>query len=451
MSNTERAVDVEARARDRSDRARRDRAGAPGGAGAAPRAADRRGRRAVRRSSRPSTKREGRGFQLARVAGGYRFQTHPDAHPYVERFVLEGQTARLSGPALETLAIVAYKQPIARAQFSAIRGVNVDATLKTLVARGYIEESGHEHSPGNPTLFATTRTLPRTTRSRLARAAAGARRLRSRGGSSRRSSGVCAVVDVDVELDRPTANPPRRSARPARASAAAHTKRASGCRRSSRAPVFGSRRACEVLIAAGRVAVERRSRDPRRAGSIPRVRTITLDGVPVDRRLHARALVVEQARRLRHDRERPAGPADGARSGSAGAAGVLRWGASICDTEGLLVLTNDGELARALDAPAPRRREGVFRRGRGCAVAGALRRLREGVRSTTGRRVPARAQVVQESATAASALEIVRQGRSQADGAAHVRGGRPSRAPTGAHAHRSAHAIRSSRRASGGR
>jgi segregation and condensation protein B len=103
--------------------------------------------------------REGRGFQLARVAGGYRFQTHPDAHAYVERFVLEGQTARLSGPALETLAIVAYKQPIARAQISAIRGVNVDATLKTLVARGYIEESGHEHSPGNPTLFSTTRTF----------------------------------------------------------------------------------------------------------------------------------------------------------------------------------------------------------------------------------------------------------------------------------------------------
>src|SRR5712691_7656961 len=101
--------------------------------------------------------REGRGFQLARVAGGYRFQTHPDAHAYVERFVLEGQIARLSGPALETLAIVAYKQPIARAQISAIRGVNVDATLKTLVARGYIEESGHEHSPGNPTLFSTTR------------------------------------------------------------------------------------------------------------------------------------------------------------------------------------------------------------------------------------------------------------------------------------------------------
>jgi segregation and condensation protein B len=103
--------------------------------------------------------REGRGFQLVRVAGGYRFQTHPDAYAYVERFVLEGQTARLSGPALETLAIIAYKQPIARAQISAIRGVNVDATLKTLVARGYVEESGHEHTPGNPALFSTTSTF----------------------------------------------------------------------------------------------------------------------------------------------------------------------------------------------------------------------------------------------------------------------------------------------------
>ena len=103
--------------------------------------------------------RDGRGFTIARVAGGYRFQTHPDAHPYVERFVLEGQAARLSGPALETLAIVAYKQPIGRAQLSAIRGVNVDATLKTLVARGYVEEIGHEPTPGNPSLFGTTDTF----------------------------------------------------------------------------------------------------------------------------------------------------------------------------------------------------------------------------------------------------------------------------------------------------
>ena len=100
-----------------------------------------------------------RASRSARIAGGYRYQTHFDAYPYVERFVLEGQTARLSGPSLETLAIVAYKQPISRAQLSAIRGVNVDATLKTLVARGYVEEVGHEPTPGNPVLFGTTTTF----------------------------------------------------------------------------------------------------------------------------------------------------------------------------------------------------------------------------------------------------------------------------------------------------
>jgi segregation and condensation protein B len=101
--------------------------------------------------------RDGRGFVLVRVAGGYRFQTHPDQVAYVERFVLEGQSARLSGPSLETLAIVAYKQPISRAQLSAIRGVNVEATLRTLVQRGYVEEIGHEPTLGNPALFGTTR------------------------------------------------------------------------------------------------------------------------------------------------------------------------------------------------------------------------------------------------------------------------------------------------------
>lgn len=100
--------------------------------------------------------RDGRGFVLVRVAGGYRYQTHPDLAPYVERFVLEGQHARLSPAALETLAIVAYKQPIGRAQLSAIRGVNVDATLRTLMQRGYVEEIDHESTPGNPSRFGTT-------------------------------------------------------------------------------------------------------------------------------------------------------------------------------------------------------------------------------------------------------------------------------------------------------
>jgi len=100
--------------------------------------------------------RDGRGFVLARVAGGYRLQTHPDVYPYVERFVVEGQHVRLSGAALETLAIVAYKQPVSRAQVSAIRGVNVETTLQTLVARGYVEEVGRDPGPGLAVLYGTT-------------------------------------------------------------------------------------------------------------------------------------------------------------------------------------------------------------------------------------------------------------------------------------------------------
>lgn len=100
---------------------------------------------------------QGRGFQLARVAGGWRFQTHPDQAPYVERFVLEGQTAKLSAAALETLAIVAYKQPISRAQVGAIRGVSVDGVMRTLQQRGYIAEIGRDTGPGQAAMFGTTR------------------------------------------------------------------------------------------------------------------------------------------------------------------------------------------------------------------------------------------------------------------------------------------------------
>jgi segregation and condensation protein B len=99
---------------------------------------------------------EGRGFSLVAVAGGWRFQSHPDLNPYVERFVLEGQSSRLSGAALETLAIVAYKQPVSRAQVAAIRGVNVDGVMRTLQQRGFIAETGKDPGPGQAVLFGTT-------------------------------------------------------------------------------------------------------------------------------------------------------------------------------------------------------------------------------------------------------------------------------------------------------
>ncbi len=98
----------------------------------------------------------GRGFSLVQVAGGWRYQSHADLAPYVERFVLEGQSARLSSAALETLAIVAYKQPVSRAQVAAIRGVNVDGVMRTLQQRGFIAETGKDPGPGQAVLFGTT-------------------------------------------------------------------------------------------------------------------------------------------------------------------------------------------------------------------------------------------------------------------------------------------------------
>lgn len=98
----------------------------------------------------------GHGFQIAKIAGGWRFQTHPDVAPYVERFILDGQRARLSGAALETLAIIAYKQPISRLQIASIRGVDPDAVMRTLHGRGYIAPVARDSGPGQATLWGTT-------------------------------------------------------------------------------------------------------------------------------------------------------------------------------------------------------------------------------------------------------------------------------------------------------
>lgn len=102
---------------------------------------------------------DGRGFVLARVAGGYRYQTATEQAPYVERFVLDGQSARLSAAALETLAVVAYKQPVSRNQIAAIRGVNVDGVMRTLQQRGYVDEVARDPGPGQAVLYGTTPTF----------------------------------------------------------------------------------------------------------------------------------------------------------------------------------------------------------------------------------------------------------------------------------------------------
>jgi segregation and condensation protein B len=96
-----------------------------------------------------------RGFALKAINGGWRFYSHPDFSAAVEKFVLDGQQNRLTQAALETLAVIAYRQPVSRARVSAIRGVNVEAVMKTLITRGLVEEYGVENETG-AILYKTT-------------------------------------------------------------------------------------------------------------------------------------------------------------------------------------------------------------------------------------------------------------------------------------------------------
>jgi segregation and condensation protein B len=98
---------------------------------------------------------DGRGFELRQLSGGWRLYTRPACAPFVERFVRDGQQARLTQAALETLAVVAYRQPVSRSRVAAIRGVNVDAVMRTLVSRGLVTEVGTERESG-ALLYGTT-------------------------------------------------------------------------------------------------------------------------------------------------------------------------------------------------------------------------------------------------------------------------------------------------------
>lgn len=98
----------------------------------------------------------GSGIVLKEIAGGWQMLTHPDASPYVEAFILSSRHSRLTKASLETLAIVAYKQPVTRHQVSSIRGVDSDGVLRGLGDRGLIEEVGRDDGPGRAVLFGTS-------------------------------------------------------------------------------------------------------------------------------------------------------------------------------------------------------------------------------------------------------------------------------------------------------
>ncbi|MDR3687228.1 MAG: SMC-Scp complex subunit ScpB [Coriobacteriia bacterium] len=100
-----------------------------------------------------------RGFQLREVAGGWRFYTHPAYHDVIEQYVLSWDTRRLSQAALEALAVVAYHQPVTRAGINAVRGVNSEGVLASLVEKGLVREVGRDKNGGNAIIYGTTRTF----------------------------------------------------------------------------------------------------------------------------------------------------------------------------------------------------------------------------------------------------------------------------------------------------
>lgn len=96
------------------------------------------------------------GLELRNVGGGWRLYSHPDTYPYLDRFAATATASRLSQAALETLAIVAYRQPVSRSQVSEVRGVDADSALRTLERRGLVAETGRLSLPGNPAVYGTT-------------------------------------------------------------------------------------------------------------------------------------------------------------------------------------------------------------------------------------------------------------------------------------------------------
>lgn len=111
------------------------------------------------RALREQLREERRGFELAELASGWILQSSPDVAEWVSKFANRDVSHRLSSAALETLAIIAYRQPISRAQITALRGVNVDGVARLLEQRGYIEEKGRASGPGQPILYGTSETF----------------------------------------------------------------------------------------------------------------------------------------------------------------------------------------------------------------------------------------------------------------------------------------------------
>ena len=287
---------------------------------------------------------QGRGFELRNVAGGWRFYTREEYAAVVEGFVLEGQQARLTQAALETLAVVAYKQPVSRARVSAIRGVNVDGVMRTLLTRGLVEEAGRDGEHG-ATLYRTTELLPGADRGHLARRPARAGAVPARHGRPRgRARRDGGVPDAGARARRPRTRP-REGDR--------HRRRRPGPAAEAPGPV-GGRLAPQVrgADARGRGRGRRRGRHPARHQGRPAHRGDPGVGAAAAADLRARLPGAQQAARRRLDDVRPRGTAHLGDVVADRPERLFHVGRLDTDTPGLLLLTNDGDFAQQMAHPS---------------------------------------------------------------------------------------------------
>ena len=294
---------------------------------------------------------QGRGFELRNVAGGWRYYTREEYAAVVEAFVLEGQQARLTQAALETLAVVAYKQPVSRARVSAIRGVNVDGVMRTLLTRGLVEEAGEDQSTGAHLYRTSNYFLERIGVESIDELPELAPYLPDLADMEDELEGLASPAApgdarAGARAPSPTAAPSRRDApgpRRRRADPAAEAARP--VRRGLAAP-------CEELMLAGLVVVDGEVVTRLGTKVDPRTAVIRVDGKrlpPVSPHVY---LALNKPRGVVSTMSDP----EGRRTLSDVVADrperLFHVGRLDTDTSGLIILTNDGDFAQRLAHPS---------------------------------------------------------------------------------------------------
>ena len=357
---------------------------------------------------------QGRGFELRNVAGGWRYYTREEYAAVVEGFVLEGQQARLTQAALETLAVVAYKQPVSRARVSAIRGVNVDGVMRTLLTRGLVEEAGAGRVDRRAPL-PHDRLLPgadrRAVHRRAARAGAVPSRPGRHGGRARGSGRRRART-----RRRPEAGAEHR----ARWRHRAHVTHAclddDGLVRLQKLLAqsgVASRRRCEELMLAGLVEVDGEVVTRLGTKVDPRTAVIRVEGQRLPPASPHVYLALNKPRGVVSTMSDP----EGRRTLSDVVADrperLFHVGRLDTDTSGLIILTNDGDFAQRLAHPSYEVDKTYVAEVTGEVTKATLRRLTDGVTLDDGPVTVSQARIVQRGSGRTIVELVIHEGRNR--------------------------------------